>query len=285
MSTKNYKMNFKMSDGTTKSVPFSMPSGADIDVVAEVGQTIVVEEVDADGKPTKWKAAEYQERTHWSEVAEILPETTLELSDGAWEGDVLPVLTIGNTYKVVWNGTEYICVAKDGSPAGFAGNGVIGNMDAALGTGDTGEPFVIGTMEGFGMMVARDGSTSATLSIGELESTPIPVQYMTNALPYYIEVTGSGTEDDPYVCNDTVVNVNAIFDSGRPLVIKLTATDTNNNQYVYYHPFSSRFLSANSVYIYMFGLWIQSTVNSSALRVNLISQDDGTFTVSTGIVS
>lgn len=32
---------------------------ASIDVTASVGQTIVVEEVDATGKPTKWKAADF----------------------------------------------------------------------------------------------------------------------------------------------------------------------------------------------------------------------------------
>jgi hypothetical protein len=37
----------------------SAGGGSSIDVTAEVGQTIVVEEVDGNGKPTKWKAAEY----------------------------------------------------------------------------------------------------------------------------------------------------------------------------------------------------------------------------------
>ena len=32
--------------------------GSGIDVTAAVGQTIVVKEVDANGKPTKWEAAE-----------------------------------------------------------------------------------------------------------------------------------------------------------------------------------------------------------------------------------
>lgn len=45
--------------------------GANIDVVASVGQTIVVEEVDADGKPTKWKSADFPEGVKVYTILEI----------------------------------------------------------------------------------------------------------------------------------------------------------------------------------------------------------------------
>ena len=59
-------------------------SDASIDVTAKVGQTIVVKEVDANGKPTAWESAEYQPRTHWEETITIKGETIL--FDGTTSG-------------------------------------------------------------------------------------------------------------------------------------------------------------------------------------------------------
>ena len=52
--------------------------GANIDVVASVGQTIIVDEVDTNGQATKWRAADYQPRTHWVdyELVNLIPKTT-----------------------------------------------------------------------------------------------------------------------------------------------------------------------------------------------------------------
>ena len=55
--------------------------GASIDVTAKVGQTIVVKEVDANGKPTAWESAEYQPRTHWEETTTIKGDTL------TWDGN------------------------------------------------------------------------------------------------------------------------------------------------------------------------------------------------------
>ena len=247
---------------------------ASIDVTAEVGQTIIVKEVDKNGKPTKWESADYQPRTHWTEETEIFPETTVELTDGAWEGEAPNNMEIGRTYKVIWNGTEYTCVAKDGAIVDYAGAVVIGNTDAALGTGDTGEPFIIGTADGYGIMMDMTGSASVTLSIVCEVATQIPQKYLTSAFPYYIEVTGRGTDDDPYVCNDTVANVNAIFESGRPLSVKWKYTE---NYIIYEHriPCIQRMLT--SVTIYCFGLWFNSSTVTNSVFFKLMSQSDGTF--------
>lgn len=45
--------------------------GADIDVVAEVGQTIIVKEVDENGKPTKWESADFPEGVKVYTISEI----------------------------------------------------------------------------------------------------------------------------------------------------------------------------------------------------------------------
>lgn len=51
--------------------------GADIDVTAAVGQTIIVKEVDANGKPTKWEGADYLEPLIGS-TEEITPAQAAE---------------------------------------------------------------------------------------------------------------------------------------------------------------------------------------------------------------
>lgn len=268
--------------------------GADIDVTAEVGQTIIVKEVDASGKPTKWKAADYQPRTHWSEETVILPETTVECADMDLDDDgvgdgifggVLPdmSLTPNAQYNVYYNGTKYSCPAilmqYDEEARAFA----LGNVGAITGEGNTGEPFILQIVyyptEGYSqnLMMVLDGSTTVVLSIKEDNITPIPVQYVTNAFPYYIEVTGRGTENDPYVCNDTAAKVSAVFNSGRLMAIKahflsesiitiyhLLMCAPSSNGYGMGFIFSGNDGSANNVYI------------------TLHPQEDGTYAVKVG---
>ena len=193
-------------------------TGSGIDVTAEVGQTIVVEEVDANGKPTKWKAVEYQEKICGSEVVEILPETTFEIDPDEGIG-FLPELALeaGMEYTVNYNGTEYVLTCEELIP----GSGVLalGNTPLILETGDNGVPIVI-LFEGEWVFATLDAAETVTLSIFGIKHIPIPAEYVTNALPYYVNVTGSGTDDDPYVCSDTVADVEAAFHAGRILSIK-----------------------------------------------------------------
>lgn len=276
---------------------------------ASVGQTIVVDEVDTNGKPTKWKAADYQERTHWvekcttpiiaeqeftfnssaqsslsetlnivedetyvvvwdgveyvcdcksgtyegypilyignevvlgkeddgipfilgkvdvsggislvaclepnsthtaalyqsvvnkipnrylpkgvgdSRSVELLPETTLTFTNSQYEGDYGISFEAGKTYKVVWNGSEYICEASYFNLGTIAGNG-LGNQ-AAIGGTDTGEPFMIGTVSGGTALLCAEltGATSATVSIVSEEITMIPPKYLPDGIGYEI---------------------------------------------------------------------------------------------------
>lgn len=337
---------------TDVNVP-SSGGGANIDVTATVGQTIIVKEVDANGKPTKWESAEYQEKTHWSESTELLPLTEVtpqfdqtvgtgvsllpicELIAGNWYkvtfdgaeyicqasivslngmnavaignkflatgentgepfgyaymladdnisyrgnflfttdlnphtiqviaekthkiptkfiptleemrtemGYIIPETTIegssietpvdellvgGETYVVNWEGVDYTCecvtVIEDGMTGQFIGNALL------IGGEDTGEPFVIITtlIDGNKVGVAAsidDTVTSFTFSLKGKKAAPIPVQYLTNALPYYINVTGIGTTDDPYVCSTLASEVVEAVKSGRHVVMRVCA--------------------------------------------------------------
>lgn len=197
--------------------------GANIDVVASVGQTIVVEEVDADGKPTKWKAAEFQPRTHWTEEAEILPETTVEIDPDMGFGTIVPDFTPEGDmeYVVNYNGTEYICTS-------FEVEGQIGfGNKAALGGNDTGEPFLCAYSadEGAMMCMPLDGSTSVTLSIKVTVVTPIPKEYIPSQAAV-IDVVFDEGKTSQYITLDLTASselANAILDN-YPIYVNATTT-------------------------------------------------------------
>ena len=191
-------------------------TGGGVDVTASVGQTIVVEEVDANGKPTKWKAAEYQEKICGTGMVELL-NTTLA---GNTESTVDITIKEGKTYYVTFNGVEYTCVGtlreEDGTEVCYIGNGAVAGFD------DTGEPFAVACLPNDGVAVALivdETIEQADIVVRGKGYVPIPVEHVSNAFPYYIEITGSGTDEDPYVCNDTVANVEAIFAMGRTVCV------------------------------------------------------------------
>jgi len=179
-------------------------SSPNYNMIAEVGQTIVVKAVDEDGKPTAWEAADYQPRTHYSEMGmiDVLPETTVEVDPDTGEGFSFTAFELveGNTYTVVWNGAEYSCVAQDFiTPIDEEGNTAklglaLGNVDLLTGGEGTGEPFAIvsilpefyGTTNGIPTMVfALDGSTTITVSIKEEGETvhKLDEKYLPDTVP------------------------------------------------------------------------------------------------------
>ena len=139
--------------------------GANIDVVAEVGQTIVVTEVDENGKPTAWEAADYQPRTHWTDQTGTVHKLNNRYIDAEWMatkevtgGDIIvpetakefkaPMywvaisgvsLVAGVAYDVYWNGELYRLTAVQKNNRVYVGN--LGIFSASW--EDTGEPFGI----------------------------------------------------------------------------------------------------------------------------------------------
>jgi hypothetical protein len=145
---------------------------------AKVGQAVIITEVQ-DGKPTKWKAVDYQPRTHWTEekvLVEGASDVDPEMGAATFEGTAK--ISVGETYKVNWGGMEYICEAVDGTALGESGAAALGNVAALTGSGDTGEPFVLLCAEGTVLAMPLDGSTSVTLSIVGKFNNPIPQKYM-----------------------------------------------------------------------------------------------------------
>lgn len=134
------------------------------------------------GAQPDWNAAEGEpghvlNRTHYIErsISEILPETTVEIVDGAGALGQTYNLTLGETYTVTWNGTAYETECVDGGMM-FPGALALGNIGALLGEPNTDDPFCIifspTLLDGVGVFVfAFDDSTTVTLSVTGLMET------------------------------------------------------------------------------------------------------------------
>lgn len=220
-----------------------------VNVTAEVGQTIIVKEVDAKGKPTKWESADYQPRTHWTEEAVILEETTVVPDgDGNMFISPLSVPSVGDICKVTYNGTEYECKAVDGTAFIDMTSIVLGNVSLAMGTGDTGEPFILVIAvagENGGQLMPMDGSETFVLSIESETVTKLPVKYIPDAVaayaPHYIVCTRFDNDADGntiYKAHDSVTTIESLIDAGRQVIAKIF-TDANGTIYAtLYHDFT-----------------------------------------------
>lgn len=259
--------------------------GANIDVTASVGQTIVVEEVDADGKPTKWKAAEYQERTHYYTMDYLIPETTIEGS--GLETVVDSCLVEGETYVVNWEGVDYTCVCRSVTADGITIQ-VIGN-EVILGGSDTGEPFGIGTALVEGNKVAMiqaidDSVTSCTFSIKSRVCVPIPAQYLTNVLPYYVEVyreCSGGIAFTDCSCSETRENLETIYNSGRLIVLRLKIFDTLNEttNWDYYQLSGAALPKDSPILLFSFVNSVANSGNGQSALI-FVPNEGGTYDIS-----
>lgn len=87
--------------------------------------------------------------------------------------------TLAEKYTINYNGTDYECLAVDGSMMGISGLVALGNISTFVGGEDTGEPFVLGIVplelqpeHGVaGIVIAFDGAASVTVSISGSAST------------------------------------------------------------------------------------------------------------------
>ena len=224
--------------------------GSGVDVTAEVGQTIVVEEVDANGKPTKWKAAEYQKKICGSEVVEVLPKTTFDFTEeSAPAFTPLAIPSVGFLCKVTYNGTEYECKAVDGSALFGMSCVVLGNIGFLTGTGDTGEPFgvaLVAAVDGGGMLWAIDGSEICVLSIKGEIATKIPDKYLPEYMPYVFSMRTEGSEIyafsapevlEPAVLSGRMVIANLFIGGVEGYCIKLYLQgfeETDNGKVMYF---------------------------------------------------
>ena len=112
----------------------------------------------------------------------FVEESTVSFSgsDGMYSAQIQSNFeaTVGETYKVTWDGATYECVCVN-----FRNFLFIGNLSIVFGGSDTGEPFLMGINNGSGIGIyTKDTSASHTISIsGSIaEITQIPDKYISN---------------------------------------------------------------------------------------------------------
>lgn len=118
--------------------------------------------------------------------------------------------TVGETYKVSWDGTAYECTCVD-----FSGNNMIGNLSIAGFGSDTGEPFVMQVVNGRGVIIAtKDTSASHTFSISGFvqEVVKIDEKYLPSNLATKSEVKVAQT-----TATSAQQDVNEILSNGLSL--------------------------------------------------------------------
>lgn len=205
---------------------------------ASVGQTIIVKEVDANGKPTKWESADYQPRTHW-QGEKVLFQYTF---DGAAAGNNMEAgtpaigLIAGKTYKVILDDVTYTLVAELGVNPDLGYSLIwLGNPAIVGGTADA-TPFCIADIVGAGAWAAT-GMTAGTKTmtiISDDEAHSIPSEYLTGGFPYVINVA-IDMVDEEYgnrCCFETAEEITGILQSGRE--VKARVVDrTGLKVYIY----------------------------------------------------
>ena len=113
----------------------------------------------------------------------LVEESTVSFTDthaGFYLGQIQSTFeaTVGETYKVSWDGTVYECTC-----AIIDGELVIGNLSIRGDGSDTGEPFLIIVFNGEGIQIlAADTSASHTVSISELATEVVKIDE--KYLPY-----------------------------------------------------------------------------------------------------
>ena len=121
--------------------------------------------------------------------------------------------TVGETYKVYWDGTAYECTCVADNKVPFP---TIGNISIIGGVFDTGEPFCMGVRNGEGITIlTADTSASHTFSIGRMvaQVAQIDPKYIDDM--YYTEMLEKSIE------GMEIANIppNVTFDQNLPLEI------------------------------------------------------------------
>ena len=188
---------------------------------ASVGQIAKITAVDSSGKPTTWEAVDMpsggggQVQPDWNQNDSTQPdyvknrpfytgdpvetvlveETTISFAPvdvvymGQLESTFVP--TVGETYKVSWDGTAY-----ESTCVNFNNLQVIGNL-SIMGIGsDTGEPFLISVGNGNGIRIATaDTSASHTFSVSSKQTSIVKIhaKYIDKDTSGYVVVHSKDT--------------------------------------------------------------------------------------------
>lgn len=119
----------------------------------------------------------------------LVEESTVSFADagGPYEAQFQStfVATVGEAYKVYWDGSAYECTCAD-----FNGNGVIGNLSIGGQGSDTGEPFIMIVHNAIGIQIyTADTSASHTFSISVFAPEVVKIDQKYLPSPLIIDAT------------------------------------------------------------------------------------------------
>ena len=105
----------------------------------------------------------------------LVEESTVTFEDdgGMYVGQLESTFsaTVGETYKVSWDGTTYECACVD-----YSGTTAIGNLSIMGAGSDTGEPFIMGVNNGKELVIyTADTSASHTFSISGIATQVVKI--------------------------------------------------------------------------------------------------------------
>ena len=210
----------------------TVPDGTLLDGMAPLIESI---EAGGVGVQSDWNqndetAADYvKNRPFYS--GNLVETVLVEESTVSFEGDYSEFpstfeATVGETYKVYWDGTAYECTC-------VASNGrlFIGNLSIMGRGSDTGEPFFMQVYNGQGVFIATaDTSASHTFSISGIvtEIVKIPAKFIDKDASGYIVVHNSPTMTEEEANNyyRALSNGEAVFISWESLCVSEISTRT-----------------------------------------------------------
>ena len=137
--------------------------------------------------------------------------------------------TVGETYKVSWDGTVYECTCVD-----FNDNYAIGNLSCVGAGSDTGEPFYI-FLGSDKTIATKDTSASHTFSISGIapEIVKIPAKYIDKDASGYIVIHKNSTMTEREVQNysNAILKGEAIFIIWDGICIESISFGSSNGVY------------------------------------------------------
>lgn len=154
------------------------------------------------------------------ENAVLFPEQELTANNGQIAAACDFAFVEGRTYKVTFNGDEYVC-----TPLKFQNMLAIGDLPAMYGQPGTGEPFVMAINNGSLNVMLLNGDTSATVKITGAVHHTVDEKYMPKTVPLMVNgqvpapqvephifyVTFSNHGSDEYTCDVTKDDIVAAY--------------------------------------------------------------------------
>ena len=167
----------------------------------------------------------------------LVEESTVPFTEnhGVYVGQLKSTFsaTVGETYKVSWDGTVYECTCVEVNSQYF-----IGNLSIIGFGSDTGEPFVIIVYNAEGIQIATaDTSASHTFSISGIvvPIVKIPAKYIDKGASGYIVVHNSSamTEEEAKNYVSAISKGEAVFIIWNDICIKFIQFDEINNDILF----------------------------------------------------